>query len=198
VDDDSLATDPRVRALYPPWEYALLQAQIATGRTTDQTPTRRNLARQVAHLVRLVRGGGRVINGTDSPIAANAISTHLNLRAMVRYGMTPYEALTTATRTPAEFLTEPLGRIAPGCYADITVLGGDPLADIERAADVRAVVANGVLHTVEDLVSPFAAAPMTLASAVPPAVAPAQPEGRYWWHDQHWVESGRHACCAEA
>jgi len=193
VDDDSLATDPRVRALYPPWEYATLQAQIATGRTTDQTPTRQNLARQVEHLVRLVRGGGRVINGTDSPIASNAISTHLNLRAMVRYGMTPYEALTTATRTPAEFLTEPIGRVAAGCYADLTVLNGDPLADIAQAANVRAVVANGVVHTVEELVEPFAAAPATVLAA---SVAPAAPEDRYWWHDPQWVEDGRHACCA--
>lgn len=132
-----------MRTLYPSWEYALLSATVETARTTDQTASLANLARQVAHLIRLIRSGGRVINGTDSPIAPNAISTHLNLRAMVKYGMTPYEALSTATRVPAEFLNEPLGHVAPGHYADLVVLGGDPLTDIAQAANVRQVMTNG-------------------------------------------------------
>lgn len=195
VDDDSLATDPRVRALYPPWEYAALQAQIATGRATDQTPTRENLARQVDHLTRLIRSGGRVVNGTDSPIAANGISTHLNLRAMVRYGMTTHEALTTATRAAGEFLAEPLGRIAPGHYADLAILHDDPLADITHASDVRAVVANGVLHSVDSLISPFSFDPVVASASVSVFERPAGDP--HWWHDPHWVEEGRNACCAQ-
>ncbi|GLY93109.1 amidohydrolase [Actinoplanes sp. NBRC 103695] len=194
VDDDALATDPRVQALYPPWEYAALQAQIAAGRATDQTPTRENLARQVEHLTRLIRSGGHVVNGTDSPIAANGISTHLNLRAMVRYGMTTYEALSTATRAAGEFLAEPLGRVAPGHYADLTILNADPLADIANASDVRAVVTNGVPHTVSDLIEPFAHVSPP-ESAVAPFVRRA--DDPHWWHDPHWVEEGRNACCAQ-
>ena len=105
----------------------------------------------------MIRGGGRVVTGTDSPIDHTAVSTHMNLRAMVKYGLTPYEALTTATRVPGEFLEEPLGRIEPGMYADLTFLGGDPLQDITKAADVRLVMVNGELHTVDDLLAPFAA-----------------------------------------
>jgi hypothetical protein len=41
----------------------------------------------------MLRGGGRVVTGTDSPIAITAVSTHMNLRAMVIYGLSPYEAL---------------------------------------------------------------------------------------------------------
>ncbi|MEV7623618.1 amidohydrolase family protein [Actinoplanes sp. NPDC089786] len=195
IEDDALATDPRVRALYPPWEYTALQAQIAAGRVTDQTPARQNLARQVAHLTELIRAGGHVVNGTDSPIASNGISTHLNLRAMVRYGMTTHEALTTATRAAGEFLAEPLGRIAPGYYADLTILNGDPLTDIEAAADVRAVVANGVLHDVPSLIEPFASAPLTEKSVPAPVRRVDDP---HWWHDPHWVVSGRDACCAQS
>jgi cytosine/adenosine deaminase-related metal-dependent hydrolase len=193
VEDDTLATDPRVRALYPPWEYANLQAQIAAARAVDQTPARENLARQVAHLTRLIRTGGHVVNGTDSPIAANGISTHLNLRAMVRYGMTAFEALTTATRAAGEFLAEPLGRIAPGHYADLAILGGDPLADIRHAADVRAVLANGVLHTVPSLLAAFDPLPQQESVSVfrRPADDP------HWWHDPHWVQEGRTACCSQ-
>ncbi|WP_306204542.1 amidohydrolase family protein [Actinoplanes sp. RD1] len=158
-EDDSLVTDERVRILYPAWEYATLQALVTQARTTDQTVARANLGRQVAHVARVLRGGGRVISGTDSPIAPNAVSLHYNLRAMVAYGMTPFEALSTATRFPGEALAAPLGVIRPGAYADLAVLGGDPLTDIRHAADVRRVVANGVVHEVADMVRPFAALP---------------------------------------
>jgi Tol biopolymer transport system component/cytosine/adenosine deaminase-related metal-dependent hydrolase len=190
-DDDSLLTDERVRTLYPPWEYATLQGIATAARTTDQTVTRQNLARQVAHLIALMRGGAPVITGTDSPISPNAVSTHLNLRAMVAYGMTPFDALSTATRIPGEFLNEPLGRIAPGFYADLAVLGGNPLTDIRQAAEVRQVMAAGVLHTVDELVAPFAGVRAATYRATPPFTR----TDDFWWHDPHWVEESRHACC---
>ncbi|MFC0506738.1 amidohydrolase family protein [Micromonospora costi] len=219
-EDTSLVTDRRVRTLYPPWQYAALQAAVTSAQTTDQTANRENLARQVAQAAAMIRGGGRVISGTDSPIAFNAVSLHLNLRAMVAYGLTPYEALTTATRVPGEFLEEPVGRIARGTYADLVVLGGDPLRDIDEAADVRQTMVNGVLHGVDELLAPFAtgaAARATATGAGTPTTAtgvaeqttpaprnrvlPALPEhpdnARYWWHDPDYVEAGRHSCCAE-
>jgi Tol biopolymer transport system component/cytosine/adenosine deaminase-related metal-dependent hydrolase len=197
--DTSLVTDERVRTLYPAWEYASLQAAVTTARTTDQTVNEQNLARQVAQVAAMIRGGGRVITGTDSPIDHTAVSTHMNLRAMVAYGLTPHEALTTATRTPGEFLGEPLGRIAPGMYADLAVLGGDPLRDITQAANVRQVLANGVLYGVPDLLGPFAApaaagAPSRMLDPVP--VHPVN--ARYWWHDPHYVAESRHSCCSGA
>jgi Tol biopolymer transport system component len=199
-EDTSLATDRRVTTLYPSWEYASLQAAVTTAKTTDQTVARENLARQVAQLAAMIRGGGRVITGTDSPIALNAVSIHLNLRAMVKYGLTPYEALTTATRVPGEFLNEPLGQIRPGYYADLTILGGNPLEDINQASHVRAVMAGGQPHTVDELLAPFAAvrtAAATTSTLLPPV--PDHPANRqYWWHDPHYVAESRHSCCAEA
>jgi Tol biopolymer transport system component len=201
-EDRSLVDDRRVRTLYPPWEYAALQAAVATASTTDQTVVRENLARQVAQLAAMMRAGGRVVTGTDSPIANTAVSTHLNLRAMVTYGFTPYEALLTATRVAGEVLAEPVGRIRSGAYADLAILGGDPLADIRAAADVRQVMVNGSLHTVEELLAPFAG-PARQQTAVasnrtlPPL--PAHPDNRrYWWHDPHYVHDSRHACCTQA
>jgi Tol biopolymer transport system component len=196
-DDASLAVDRRVRTLYPPWEYAALQAIVAAARTTDQTVARRNLARQVAHVAAVVRGGGRVITGTDSPIVPTAVSTHLNLRAMVAYGLTPYEALTTATGTPGEFLDEPLGRIAPGYYADLAFLGGDPLADINQAANVQQVMVNGELHGVDDLLAPFATTASASTSTMLPPIPDHPANATYWWHDPHYLEESKHACCAE-
>ncbi|WP_345358580.1 amidohydrolase family protein [Actinoallomurus liliacearum] len=200
-EDTSLVTDRRVTTLYPAWEYASLQATATTARTTDQTVTRQNLARQVAQVAAMIRGGGRVITGTDSPIANTAVSTHLNLRAMVKYGLTPYEALTTATRTPGEVLGEPLGQIKPGMYADLVLLGGDPLEDITRVADVRQVMVNGEAHTVDELLAPFATAERAAAAPVgrmlPPV--PEHPSNRrYWWHDPHYLEESKRSCCVDS
>ncbi len=200
-DDTSLVTDRRVRTLYPPWEYASLEAAVTTARTTDQTVNRQNLAAQVAQVLATVRGGGRVITGTDSPIDHTAVSTHMNLRALVKYGLTPHEALTTATRVPGEFLEEPLGQIKPGMYADLAFLGGDPLRDIAQAANVRQVMVNGVLHTVEDLLLPFATS-AAHAEAAPrgrmlPGLADHPANAKYWWHDPHYLEESKRSCCAE-
>ena len=197
-DDTSLVTDPRVTTLYPSWEYATLQAAATSAKTTDQTVNRANLAAQVAQVVAMVRGGGRVITGTDSPIDHTAVSTHMNLRAMVIFGLTPYEALSTATRVPGEFLQEPIGQIKRGMYADITVLGGDPLADINQAANVQQVMVNGELHTVDELLEPFAdtAAQPAVTNRILAPVPDHPSNQQYWWHDPHYLEESKRSCCA--
>jgi hypothetical protein len=86
-------------------------------------------------------------------------------------------------------------------YADLVVLGGDPLSDIDQAANVRQTMANGVLHGVDELLAPFEAARTATAAATTSTLLPPLPahpdNARYWWHDPHYVEAGRHACCAE-
>jgi Tol biopolymer transport system component len=195
-EDTSLVTDRRVTTLYPSWEYASLQASVTSAKTTDQTANRICLANQVAQLVAMQRGGGRVMTGTDSPIDHTAVSTHMNMRAMVKYGMTPYEVLVTATRTPGEFLQEPIGQVRPGYYADLVAVDGNPLARIEDAAAVRMVMTGGVPYTVDQLLEPFLAASPQASASPMLAAAPDPPANRrYWWHDPHYIEAGRRSCC---
>ncbi|MEV6611093.1 amidohydrolase family protein [Kutzneria sp. NPDC051319] len=195
-EDQSLVTDRRVKTLYPSWEYASLLASAQGAATTDQSANLADLAKQVAQVAATVRGGGRIVTGTDSPIDHTAVSTHMNLRAMVKYGLTPFEALVTATRNAGELLGEPLGRIAPGMYADLSIVGGDPLADIKQAANVRSVVSNGRLFTVDDLLKPFADATAGIAANRVVAPVPDHPTNAgFWWHDEHYVAHSAHACC---
>lgn len=195
-DDTSLVTDNRVRTLYPAWEYASLRTDAKKAQSTDQTAGLANLAEQVQQITSIIRQGGRVITGTDSPIDHTAVSTHMNLRAMVAYGLTPFEALTTATKAPGEVLGEPLGRIDTGMYADLVVLGGDPLSDIKQAANVRQVMANGVLFDMDTLLAPFTAAPSAKPASVMVDPVPDHPDnGQYWWHDEHYVAQARYSCC---
>jgi imidazolonepropionase-like amidohydrolase len=202
-DDTSLVTDERVRRLYPRWRLAALQASVTSAQTADQTAALANLASQVAQLAAMIRGGGVVTSGTDAPIDHLAVSLHMNLRAMVRYGLTPLETLITATSTPGTYLGQPLGRIAKGMYADLAIIDGDPLSHIEDAANVTAVVAGGRHHTVEQLLDPYPSPTIThqAALAAPPSPSrikprvPAHPStASYWWNDPAELERARTTC----
>jgi imidazolonepropionase-like amidohydrolase len=64
---------------------------------------------------------------------------------MVEFGMTPMQAIQSATSRAAELLEMrgQLGVIAPGAYADIVAVSGDPLADIKILENVGFVMKDG-------------------------------------------------------
>ena len=74
----------------------------------------------------------------------------------IKAGMTPAEALATATTNGAALLgmEESLGAIAPRYYADIVAVEGDPLADINAVIDgVRWVMKGGTVVYTKPVVS---------------------------------------------
>jgi Tol biopolymer transport system component/predicted amidohydrolase len=194
-EDSSIAEDKRIRTLFPPWEYAKLMARVKAMKEGDRQPLMENLERQVAQIKQTMGFGWHVINGTDAPIDLVAISLHLAMRGMVRYGVSTHDALLSTTRNSGEFLGEPIGRIAPGMLADLILVEGDPLKRIEDVAAVRHVVANGFVHTPDSLIAPFekqqSAAEENL---ILPRVAEAHQH--YWWQEAEYVEQSRAACCA--
>src|ERR1700728_2984309 len=99
------------------------------------------------------RDGGLVLAGTDSPLDLPSTSLHLNLRMQVKFGLAPWQALETVTRIPAKafYLSKDLGTLAPGKLADLIFVDGDPLVNIDDAAQVRCVMKNGVLMSVESI-----------------------------------------------
>ncbi|TCN42958.1 Tol biopolymer transport system component [Kribbella orskensis] len=202
VDDPSLLNDPRTTTLYPSWEYAALKTEVDTAAGPAGATTRTQLAGNVDMVLRIHRGGGLVIAGTDAPLDNVAVSLHANLRAMVGGGFTPYEALTTATRNPAKWLNveDQLGVILPGAQADLSFVRGNPLADIRHAAAVQQVMVAGRLHTVEELLAPFAgkttSAPAVLAARAPVPLTREKAhahDSEYWWHEPEWL----HRVCCE-
>lgn len=72
-------------------------------------------------------------------------SLHAELEIYVAEGMSPLEALRTATLNPAKMLraTDSLGTVAPGMLADLVLLDANPLADITNTRKIRAVIADG-------------------------------------------------------
>jgi imidazolonepropionase-like amidohydrolase len=67
---------------------------------------------------------------------------------MVKYGMTPAQALRSATANAAELLNmqDQVGTIEPGKYADIVAVSGDPLADVNVLQNVNFVMKGGVVY----------------------------------------------------
>jgi hypothetical protein len=193
--DRSLVDDPRIKALYPPWELEKLKQRAEQAAASDNKVPLAALAANVAHVKAILRGGGRVITGTDSPIDFNGVSLHMNLRGMVKYGLTPFEALTTATRYSGEFLDQPLGVVAPGMLADLVVASGNPLERIEDAAAIRYTIKNGEVFDIPTLIAPFAK-PIS-AEGSPVSVATRRPEAGLWWHEASYVEASRAACCVD-
>jgi Tol biopolymer transport system component len=194
ADDRSLVDDDRTKVLYPSWEYQQLLAKAEQATQPPAAAMREMLRGNVDMVLRIHRAGGLVIAGTDSPLDNPAVSLHTNLRAMVHFGFTPFEALTTATGNTASWLGMKgrLGVVARGANADLSFVEGDPLADITAAAAVRQVMLGGVLHTVEDLMKPFAAPVSAPAVATADVRAEHEHDPAYWWHTPEWAQL---VCC---
>ena len=64
---------------------------------------------------------------------------------MAEFGMSPMEVIKSATSRAAEMLdmTGQIGVVAPGAYADIVAVNGDPLRDINALGDVTFVMKDG-------------------------------------------------------
>ena len=67
---------------------------------------------------------------------------------MVRYGMTPMQAIKSATTVAAQLLgqEENMGAVAPGRFADLVAVAGDPLQDITELERVVFVMKDGVVY----------------------------------------------------
>jgi hypothetical protein len=102
----------------------------------------------------LHQAGARIIAGTDSPLVPYGISLHGELEDYVAAGLTPFQALQTATVNPARLLAADadLGTVQVGKLADLVIVEGDPLADIKAARRVRTVIKNGDVYEVSALI----------------------------------------------
>lgn len=92
------------------------------------------------------RAGVKMVFGTDNGGVFPAGQNALQFAKMVEWGMTPIEALRTATVNAAEALgrTGEVGTIAAGRYGDIVAVAGDPLADVTLLEHPTAVIKGGV------------------------------------------------------
>src|SRR6201999_1327005 len=115
AEDPKMVDDPRLLALNPEWDQAILRGKRDTAVKQDQSVTLESLKKEEQTVSSLVQHGGIVLAGTDSPLDSVATALHLNLRAQVKYGLAPWQALQTATYFPAKAFArlKDLGTVEP-------------------------------------------------------------------------------------
>jgi imidazolonepropionase-like amidohydrolase len=93
-----------------------------------------------------VKVGVKIAFGTDAGVYPHGLNAR-QLPYMVKYGMTPMQAIQSATTVAAELMskTGKVGCDAAGCYADLIAVPGDPLADISTLTRVPKVMKGGVV-----------------------------------------------------
>lgn len=101
---------------------------------------------------RWVQAGGKVMGGTDDPFpGATGFNQHMEMAMLVEVGLTPMQALKAMTIWGAEVMTarrkvptQPtVGFIGPGAFADIVVLGANPLDNIDSTRKIERVMKGG-------------------------------------------------------
>jgi imidazolonepropionase-like amidohydrolase len=117
-------------------------------------PNAQDRARLMAFRSKLLRqmqdAGVGILLGADSPQVLNVpgIATHQELGAVVKAGLTPYEALASGTRNVAVYFdtTKDEGVVGNGMRANLLVVNANPLQDVSRTLDRFGVVHNGTWH----------------------------------------------------
>jgi len=94
-----------------------------------------------------VAAGVKIAFGTDAGVYPHGENAR-QLPYMVRWGMTPLQAVQSATIVAARLIgwDDRLGSIAPGKYADLVAVNGDALANLESFSKVAFVMKNGLIY----------------------------------------------------
>ena len=92
----------------------------------------------------------KILAGTDTPIGylTPGYSLHKELELLVEAGLSPRQALRSATITPAEFfnLEHQMGSLDQGKVADILILNNNPLSAIKHTQDIYKVISKGMVN----------------------------------------------------
>ena len=162
LDDAAIAQMKRQGTWYCP-TLSVYYTDWSPENTPDGKRDRTRAAEHEQSFKKAVQAGLKIVFGTDiggipwtEPIAPE-------FGLMTKFGMSPLEAIRSATIRPAEMLgmQGEIGVIAPGAYADIIAVRGNPLTEIDELARVIFVMKNG--RGFSDLSGP----PITIESTTP-------------------------------
>ncbi len=157
LDDSTVYRDPSLR-LVPEevrrgWDLPNMVRQ-AGWTSGDFAAFRGARPRQDLFLREFVRAGGTVVAGTGAPreLMVPGLSIHQELELLVRAGLSPAQAILTATRDAARLAgADSVGMLAPGRGADLVVLSKDPLEDIRNTRAIERVMVRGRLLSLDSL-----------------------------------------------
>jgi imidazolonepropionase-like amidohydrolase len=160
VDVIDYSHDPQLKYAPQSWQkksWPDFTHDIIKELDTDPVADRRRFVQKELELtLAMHRAGVQFMAGTDTAAAVAVLpgfSLHTELEYFVEAGLTPQEALRTATLAPAEFFgrEKEMGSVEETKIADLVLLDANPLADIRNTRKIWAVVLNGRLLTRADL-----------------------------------------------
>ena len=124
----------------------LVGEYVAEGRSTDGSRVWLDMISiHAATFKRALAAGVKIAFGTDAGGFPWTVNPAREFPLMVKYGMTPAQALRSANMAAAEMLgmQDKIGSLEPGKYADIVGVPGDPMADVDQLEHVNFVMKGG-------------------------------------------------------
>jgi imidazolonepropionase-like amidohydrolase len=152
VDDIDLSHDPLTKYAPASWRehtWPMFVTDIMKDMDTDPLPVRKRFVQMELDMtLAMFRAGVPFMAGTDTAAGVHifpGFSLHQELMLFQRAGLTPMQALQTATLNPAKFMgrSADLGMVEKGKLADLVLLDADPLKDIANTQKIRGVVLAG-------------------------------------------------------
>ncbi|MBZ4329646.1 amidohydrolase family protein [Corallococcus sp. AS-1-12] len=151
MDDEGVALMKQKGTWYVPTAFAFFGVKELAdqGKLPPDTVAKlRAVDRRREHVLRkAISLGVRIAFGTDAGVFAHGRNA-AEFAQLVEAGLTPAEALRTATVNTAELLgvADRLGTLEPGKLADVVAVPGDPVKDIRATQKVFFVMKEGVIH----------------------------------------------------
>jgi imidazolonepropionase-like amidohydrolase len=152
MDDSDFTNDPRLKYLRP----GLVEGwkNKDDWRLKNRTPEksaryRMIFQKQLELVLAMHRAGVKMLAASDAVVwyVVPGFSLHDEMELFVKAGLSPMEALQTATLNPATYLglIDSVGTVERGKKADLVLLESDPLENISNTKKINAVVVNGKL-----------------------------------------------------
>jgi imidazolonepropionase-like amidohydrolase len=148
LGDENFRRDQRLRFI-PPQIKERWSLRIANRNEENYANAKKVFQKQLEIVGAMRKAGVQLLAGTDTgnPFCFPGFSLHEELALLVIAGLTPVEALRSATLNPARFLglEKTLGTIEQGKLADLVLLDANPLEDVRNTQRINAVVSSGRL-----------------------------------------------------
>jgi imidazolonepropionase-like amidohydrolase len=146
--DENFGRDQRLKFI-PPRIQERWSQRIANRNERNFANAKNNFQKELEIVGAMQKDGVPLLAGTDTgnPFCFPGFSLHDELALLVIAGLTPVEALRSATLNPAKFLglDKTLGTIEQGKIADLILLDANPFEDVRNTQKINAVVSNGRL-----------------------------------------------------
>jgi len=145
-DDELIALAKQRGAYWCPTLY--VTEYVAAGRAAEGRPIYGQMIEaQRRAFAKGVKAGLKIALGTDAGGFAWDVNQAVELQRMVAAGMNSAQAIRAATTVAAELLGQKgkLGEVAPGAFADLIAVAGDPLLDVRELTRVRFVMKDGLV-----------------------------------------------------